>query len=301
MTYLSLGLIGHGSVALIHARALGDLADVRLAGVFGRDLDRARRFAAPLGASAFDRLDPFLDGLDAVIVASPSAAHVGHATSVLRAGVSALVALPAAPDGAALDRLAGAAGDGARLLATHTARYLPATAATSRVLTASALGRIRSVSIERQVRVRDRAWVDDPLLHHGQHAIDLCATWFERVDVRDARWADGGRRVQLQALVGEDIAATIDIAHDATRDAQRIRIVGSDGTLTSDGFGIVSTDPGEPGSSSDIAPEDAYHAAIADQDAAFVGALRGKAAYPAIALTRANTAVVERARRLADG
>jgi predicted dehydrogenase len=295
MTYLSLGIVGHGSVALAHAAALATSVGVRISAIAGRDLARAQRFADPLGAVAFDDLDAFAGAVDAAIVASPSGDHPDQAIRLLEAGVKVLVELPAAPDVASLDAMIDASSADAKLFATHTARFLPATSLASRVLRRGRLGELGSVSIDRRVRSRSRSWRDDPLVHHGQHAIDLISHWFGSLTVDTATLE--GPRACVSGHAPAGVAVSIAIEHEADEDAMRIEIVGSEGRLTTDGFGAASATV--PIHWADLDPTDAYLGAIGAQDAAFVAALRGTGSYPDISVTRANLAIVDQAGELA--
>src|SRR3954453_1028541 len=173
MTYLSFGIVGHGKVAERHRRALEVQRSTRVTAVLGRDRARAAAFAQSFGARGFDDIDAFAEGLNAAIVASPSEDHLGHAAALAERGVAVLVEIPIAPDTAGFDRLQVKAVGRGRILATHTARYLPATRLVAGVLSAGPRGPLREIAIDRRVATRARPWRDDPLLHHGQHAIDL--------------------------------------------------------------------------------------------------------------------------------
>jgi predicted dehydrogenase len=295
MTYLSLGIVGHGSVALAHAAALATIVGVRISAIVGRDLARAQRFADPLGATAFGDLDAFAQAVDVAIVASPSGEHRDQAIRLLEVGVTVLVELPTAPDLKSLDRMIEASTASAGLFATHTARFLPATSLVSRVLRDRTLGDLESVAIDRRVRSRSRSWQDDPLVHHGQHAIDLVSLWFGGLAVETA--TIDGRRACLSGQTPAGVPVSIAIEHEADEDAMRIELVGSEGRLTTDGFGAASATV--PLEWNDLDPTDAYLRAIATQDAAFLAALRGTGSYPDIGVTRANLAIVDQARGLA--
>jgi hypothetical protein len=151
------------------------------------------------------------------------------------------------------------------------------------------------VTIDRHVRSRSRYWQDDPLVHHGQHAIDLVSLWFGGLAL-DTAVVDG-RRACLWGQTPTGVPVSIAIEHEADEDAMRIELIGSDGGLTTDGFGAASATV--PLEWNDLDPTDAYLGAIGAQDAAFVAALRGTGSYPDISVTRANLAIVDQAREFA--
>ena len=300
MTYLSIGLVGHGAVGRLHVEAIARIPGVRVAAVLGRDSVQTRTFAASLGATPFTDINEFAEGLDAAIVASPSSDHAAHASAVLSRGIPALVELPAAPDLVVFDQLLASVRGAASLSATHTARFTGAAEGVTGVLEARTLGRVREVTIRRHVAARMRTWADDPLLHHGQHAVDCLAMWFGPVRAESARWSRDGRTIELQAQVGDGISAHVEIAHEAPLDEQTIRIAGDAATLLTDGFGVLSVErSGSVDVFLDVPADDAYRGAIARQDRAFVDALRSDGEYVDISVARSNLAFVQRARELA--
>jgi len=291
-------MVGHGKVAERHRRALEVQRWTRVTAILGRDRARATAFAQLFGARGFDDIDAFADGLDAAIVASPSEDHLGHAAALAERGVAVLVEIPIAPDTAGFDRLQVKAVGRGRILATHTARYLPATRLVADVLAAGRLGPLREIAIDRRVATRARPWRDDPLLHHGQHAIDVLTSWFGDIDVRSAVARSDGMSICFVAQVEGGAAVSVAVTHGADRDAMRVTLTGRDRGLVTDGFGRVETDLELPGWSN-TEPDAAYAAAIDTQDAAFVGALTGDGDYPDLSIARRNLEIVERVRALA--
>ena len=301
MTYLSIGLVGHGSVARGHVAEMSGVPDVRISAVLGRDPQRTARFASDIGARAFGDLAAFAEGVDLAIVASPSACHAEQAIALLELGVVVLIELPVARDADELAAIRAASPDGGgSIYATHTARFLAATALVSGVLEDGRLGAIRNVTIERRVRHRDKGWVDDPLLHHGQHAFDLLELWFGAVELDRATLTPDGTSVVVEGSVGHETSFSLTVDHDATEELMRVSIVGSRGRLRTDGFGRAEASPGiDVAGWVDRDPADAYLAAIAVQDAAVVAAMRGTGSYPSIDVAARTTELVDVARALA--
>jgi predicted dehydrogenase len=303
MTYLSIGLVGHGSVASSHVAALSGVPDVRVSAVLGRDAQRAARFADDIGALSFDDIVSFAAGLDLAIVASPSACHAEQAIALLERGVAVLIELPVARDADELTAIRAASpDDGVSIFATHTARFLAATELVGAALEDGRLGSIRTVTIERQVRHRDKGWLDDPLLHHGQHGFDLLDRWFGAVELHRAALTPDGTSVVVEGAVGQNTPFTLGVVHDGVDERMRVAIVGSRGWLRTDGFGRVEASPGIAVAGwVDREPANAYLAAIAHQDAAVVAAVRRIGAYPPIDAAARTTELVDVARGLARG
>jgi predicted dehydrogenase len=301
MTYLSVGIVGHGSVALVHVASLSGLPGIRTSAVLGRDAARAARFAGQIGATAFGEIAAFADAIDLAIIASPSACHAEHAAELLKRGVSVLIELPVARDSAEFATIRAAnPGGGVSVFSTHTARFLAATALVSAVLEKGQLGSVQRVTIERSVRHRDRSWPDDPLLHHGQHALDLLDVWFGTIALGSATIAADGKSVVVTGSVGHDTPFSLSVGHEAAQESMRVSILGSGGWIRTDGFGRAETSPGistqgwrhrDPG--------DAYLGAISAQDAAVVEAIRGSGTYPSIEASARTTELVDVARALA--
>ena len=142
------------------------MAEARLAAVVDTDPRRCAEVAP--GVAAYPSVDALVAAgdVDAVVVATPVAAHVPAARAVARAGLPALVEKPPAPDA-----------DGARELAAL--RPAPWIGFNRRFLLAAAASRGREVAHLRVVlHYRRASWRpvevhDDALLDLGPHAIDL--------------------------------------------------------------------------------------------------------------------------------
>lgn len=94
MTAWKVLIVGAGSIARNHARAVGSLGDI-VVGVVDPDRERAERLVP--GAQCFSNLSGALTSeisFDAAIVATPSFFHVDQAVELLKAGVPVLVEKP---------------------------------------------------------------------------------------------------------------------------------------------------------------------------------------------------------------
>jgi predicted dehydrogenase len=300
MTYLSIGIVGTGAVARLHASALASIEGVRLASVWGPDPAKAALLVH--GVAPAQSIDELLAAVDAVIVTSPSAAHAEQGRLVIAAGRAALVELPVAATAGEARSLARASAEAGVLASgTHTARWTAAAAHVRGLLAGDAIGTIRHIAIERRVATRRRSWTDDPLAHHAQHAVDLLRFWFGAVEAVGAVTGDASVTAVLRLPGGT--AASLTVSHGTLGDLQRIVVVGADGSIDTDGFGSVRVS-GRSGSQVvlDLPLESAYHEAIRCQDAEFVTGLRaGIRGAAGLAETIANLEVVDRLRALAHG
>jgi predicted dehydrogenase len=208
--------------------------------------------------------------------------------------VAVLIELPVAgssTEAAALDDLA--AERGALLVGAQTSRWLPAVRRIRAAIRAGRPGPAHRVRIERHVAPRERSWTDDPLLHHGQHAIDTLRLWFGELSIDAARRRDAGRSVTFRGHSSAGASFEVSVAHAAASDVQRIEVHGRDGMLSSDGFGRIEGSGAASGIALDINPAEAYLAAIAAQDRSVIAGVRNGAPGTRFADTLANLRVVE--------
>jgi predicted dehydrogenase len=285
-----IGIVGYGSVAAIHADALASLG-VSVA-VWGPDPDRTRSFAARVtgGAAAAPDMEALVEDSDAVVVASPSPVHEAQTRRVIEAGRSVLVELPAcrsASSGVRLGQLAEA--HGLMLRAVHSSRVLAAFEMVSAVLRAGGIGQLQTVAYRRNVVMQHRSWTDDALWHHAQHPVDLFLSWFHEVTPErcETRWRDGARTA-VAAAVGlpGGLTATIDVTYDDGPAEGLLSIIGSRGTIESDGFGWVARDGGPPVARWDATAS--YVESIARCDAGFLAAMRASSDEPGTSDTAAG-------------
>lgn len=99
-------------------------AGLPVVAVTSRSIERAEERAAQLGAAA----RPYRDlpaGADAVVVATPPAAHVAHALAAAQAGAAVLVEKPLATTLADADALVAAQAGGARIVYAENLAFAP--------------------------------------------------------------------------------------------------------------------------------------------------------------------------------
>ncbi|GIJ78185.1 Predicted dehydrogenase [Micromonospora phaseoli] len=121
------GLFGTGHwAAETHAAALEAHPRAELAGVWGRNQDKAAALATRYGVPAFDDVDALIEACDAVAVALPPQVQAEIAVRAATAGRHLLLDKPLALTVADADRVVeAAAGSGAASVVFFTGRYQP--------------------------------------------------------------------------------------------------------------------------------------------------------------------------------
>ena len=180
------GVIGVGAMGQNHARVVAELPGVELAGVADASAETARSVADRFGVAAYSDYESLLDaGVDAVVIAVPTALHHDTAAAVIDRGVGVLLEKPLAATAAEgeqlLERVQKA---GVPFMVGHIERFNPVVNAAKAAMED---GRdIVSVTITRvgplPPRIKDVGVVTDL----GVHDIDLIAHFtgseFERVE-----------------------------------------------------------------------------------------------------------------------
>jgi predicted dehydrogenase len=135
---LQIALVGIGAMGSLHARVVSQHPATRLALVVDPREDAGRQVAERWGSRWQPDLDG-LEGIDAVIIASPTATHHAWATQVLAAGKPLLVEKPISDDLAQTRAvLAEAERRGVPLMCGFLERYNPAVMAAMDILEAPA-------------------------------------------------------------------------------------------------------------------------------------------------------------------
>ncbi len=72
------GIVGAGLIADFHAKAIQNLENASLIGIFGSNPDKARRLAEKYNCKTFENLEDLLcsDDIEIVVIATPSGAHL---------------------------------------------------------------------------------------------------------------------------------------------------------------------------------------------------------------------------------
>lgn len=221
---MNIAILGYGSIAESHARAVQVLQDtpegrdLQIYGVMGRLQEPSEAFARQWGMEkATTDLDEILadPAVEVAIICSPSEAHAEQTERALRAGKHVLCEIPLALSLAETDRLIALADEvNRRLMVCHTQRYFPALVAARRMVLSGALhphAVVNRYMFGRRENInwkgRRRSWTDNLLWHHGCHAVDA-ALWLLGV-------ADRGEEVETIAQIALP-GGNLDIPMDLT-------------------------------------------------------------------------------------
>jgi 2-hydroxy-4-carboxymuconate semialdehyde hemiacetal dehydrogenase len=194
---IRIGMIGHGMMGVWHSRNLDGLEAV-LHTVVGRRAEPTAAFAEEHGyARATTDLDAMLADpmVDAVVVGSPSEAHVEHSLAAIAAKKHVLIEIPIAMDLAGAERVAEAARRSDRVVAVcHPWRHRPELVALKERLDA---GEERLGFVEGRFLIHRlenvgatgyrRSWTDSILWHHAAHLVDL-GCWLLGPDLQASGW-----------------------------------------------------------------------------------------------------------------
>jgi predicted dehydrogenase len=93
---LGFGIIGCGMISRFHARAIAEVRGAKLVACFDSVPAAADRLAAETGCRSYHRLDEMLadDRVDAVVIGTPSGAHMEPAVAAAKAGKHVIVEKP---------------------------------------------------------------------------------------------------------------------------------------------------------------------------------------------------------------
>lgn len=274
---MRIGIIGYGAVAAVHAKGLLRWgADLRV--VCGPNAEKAAAFASGNGIpKATSDPDSVFAECDAVIVASPSELHFEQALGVLQSGRHCLVELPACRSAREAEELRCAA-LAAKVVVqcAHTTRYLPGILRLQDWLRQRGPGEILHVESSRVIPPRRRSWIDDAVLHHAAHHVDLLLHWFGRLEAVACVAHPGLLRSQDAVLLGRlenGAPVSIGVSYTARIRETRLTIAGRDHTVRTDGFSFIESD--DPGLLWRGDEDQTYEAAVEAQDRSFLQAAAG--------------------------
>jgi UDP-N-acetylglucosamine 3-dehydrogenase len=176
MRPIRVGVVGLGVMGRQHLRVLRGLVEfdvVAIADPKIGDLDTTGEQAA--GISVHCEPEDLLNhDLDAVVIASPTFAHVPQATLFLQAGIHVLLEKPIAPDVTSAQELIDVARkSSAHLLIGHVERFNPAIDALRSLIAGGNLGRVLSVSARRVGVARPALPATNVIADLGIHDIDI--------------------------------------------------------------------------------------------------------------------------------
>jgi predicted dehydrogenase len=211
-TPVRIGVAGVGSLGFHHARIARTLPGARMAGFFEPRAERSAEVARELEVSPFDSLDPLLDAVDALVVATPTVEHERVAVAALERGVHVFIEKPIAADLAQADRiLEASARSGALVQVGHVERFNAALVAAAPYLDAPLFIESHRLAPFTE-RGTDVAVVLDLMIHDvdlvtslvGRPVADIQATGIPvltpSIDIANARIAfEGGAVANLTA------------------------------------------------------------------------------------------------------
>jgi predicted dehydrogenase len=116
---IGFAVVGTGMIAEVHAQAIKDTPQARLAAVWTRSAENRNAFAAKFGCRAAESLEALVDDpeIRGVTIATPSGAHAEVAVPFLEAGKAVLCEKPLEVSLEAVDRILAAAERGGGTLA----------------------------------------------------------------------------------------------------------------------------------------------------------------------------------------
>ena len=98
MTYRTygFGIIGAGMISHIHAKAIGDIPNAKIKGVYNVNPGKAEAFASQYDCTAYHQLEDLLanPAIDIVCICTPSGAHLDSALKSIAAGKHCLIEKP---------------------------------------------------------------------------------------------------------------------------------------------------------------------------------------------------------------
>jgi myo-inositol 2-dehydrogenase/D-chiro-inositol 1-dehydrogenase len=146
---LTFALIGAGRIGTVHAASIAAHPGARLGVVVDPVPGAAERLAEPYGArSATDITAAFGDGIDAVIVGSPTPFHVDHMLAAIEAGKGVLVEKPVDLDLARVDEcIASVRGSEHRVMVGFNRRFDPGVAELIERVRHGQVGPVRQLTI----------------------------------------------------------------------------------------------------------------------------------------------------------
>ncbi|MBI2755425.1 MAG: Gfo/Idh/MocA family oxidoreductase [Chloroflexi bacterium] len=284
---VQVGLVGYGAVAALHVDALADLGSIRwVAGPNPASRDVfAKRHRIP--ASYGDIQAAVRDArVDAVVIASPSAAHAEQVESALSAGAHVLCEVPLALSAREAVHLVELAdGLGLTLGVCQTLRYFEPLRVAMTLLDGDRVTNV--VARDLSLRIDDvgwtgrpRTWTDDVLWHHGGHVIDAVMRFMGSTDVEVE--AVAGPR-PLDGRPRRDYGVVLRSAHGAIASvalSYSTRISAGDYVITGDVHTVLVADGAVSTENGPVLPPPSNFgsllaSSIRTQDADFVESLRG--------------------------
>jgi len=295
---LQIALLGTGAIAqLAHIPVLRKMRGVELVALCDSDGPKARaladRFDVP---DVFTDIDDLLEleGLDAVVVATPNHLHEPHVLSVLARKVPVLCERPLALTARGVERVLAAGARADRVVAVaNNHRFRSDVQALERFLGGGELGRVLGVRAGSYQNARPDGWRarrpeagGGVFLEHGLPLVDL-ALWLsefpspERVSAQFDRGRGGGAvedsmLVHLQCAGGLSCSIDVSWAYVGDQDRWWFEVLAARGSARLAPLRVVKSLNGRP---TDVSPTGA-----AARDSAFIQSYRAELAHFAAVL-----------------
>jgi predicted dehydrogenase len=275
-------MIGYGAVGSIHAAKLGKEPDVQLVSVYGPKREKASSFASAHGIGlACDSIAQAVSEADVAIVSSPSPIHFEQARECLDRGVHTLVELPACENATQAEELGQLAQRrGVKLGCAHTSRFVAPYARVKKAIELGVLGQIQEINYVRSLKLRERSWADNALLHHAAHPVDLLFFWCGSIEPKGCValpdvWLP--HTVSLLGKLPSGGAVTISVTYASRIYQTWMMIVGEKHTIETDGFSYAKSD--FPDLEFTGEEQETYEKAIHLQDIEFLRACQDKGSF----------------------
>jgi len=300
---MRVAIIGCGAVGSIHAASLRKLPGVDITAVYSPDIESAALFAsAYLIPKVAESIQSANAGADMAIICSPSAFHFEQARECIAAGLHTLIELPACESVHEAEELGSEAQkQGVVVGCAHTARYLQPYALVQTAVEAGRIGEIRAIHYARHLQLRARVWKDNALVHHAAHAMDLAMRWCGELKLLGCvanPGADSAQSTSILAMLPSGGPLSVNVSYESRLPLSSMVIVGTRGTIATDGFSELRSDLSELQFTGD--EQMVYRDAIAKQDSDFVGACFAKNTFVPWTETLSVIRVISALKRLSN-
>lgn len=202
---LTVGLLGAGLIAGVHAHAYRDSPGVRLVAVADPAPGKADRLARQYGARVVPDLDGLLDlGVDVVDVCTPPAHHAEPTVTALRAGRHVICEKPLTRTLTEARRVVAAAEEACGLLMIgHVTRFEPDHRAARARAVAGEIGEVRQLTHSTASAMpgwSEGGWLADPAMSGGP-LVDQAVHSFDY-----ARWVIGSPAIRVHCVAASGAA-----------------------------------------------------------------------------------------------
>lgn len=169
---LRVAVVGVGQMGRHHVRVYSQIRGVELIGVVDPNEKHARDAANAFGCPSFNTIDPILEHVDAVSIATPPATHAEIGTQLLNRGIHCLIEKPlATTEDHCRELIQAAQKNNAILLVGHIERFNPAVQTLAAILSQGC--RIHAIDIRRMSRASARITDVDVIADLMTHDLDI--------------------------------------------------------------------------------------------------------------------------------